>query len=911
MKTLSREDIPRMTNSTGIGGIGRNGGGSGGSGSGGNADYAAEAGHAQTADEATHAQSAVDVDSDSPAYNRWLRKDRADTAAGKITFSAGLESNAASTFNEVVTFVKQLTANVKAWFKQGIKIGSSSESTLGIDGSGNATLNDVDAAGNVSATGNVAAGVNLTVGNNATITGQAQAATMIANLFKTPDFSQIVGMIGLGFGVTTNQNGKATLQTDDLYVLGKMFVNSLNIREVTYIGGTYLLTPAGSTVAKVQKLYSSGTLSDTRTWSLGGTIHVGYRVLWKADDGTTGTMNYWQQGDQAFCQTFNITEPGDYENVENRRYYRLVCRVGQVTISGTQWHYADLANIASVNLYDSDGNIIYNVDGGTSFVGYEDNQGSEPGVDDKIVCLGSQAQTNRQGAIQLTAEGTASMGIYDGIKDFRPLTNYEIHFMSKEQVRMTATKFYWKSGSTTQSQSDYASGVSQQITNTNDRVSTAETNISTLTTTVNGHTTNISSLQQTSDAIKMQVNTFDNLLYNREFLPPAGNSNAQYTPDGWGVSGSYVYADTNLGIANNCRIVRFSQAGTSYNIHCLRQKIWDTDLNYHRLTAGKSHTLSFYAKGSGTLRIALGGMNEYLNSTVYIDGQSSTWVTSGTGKYCLVTISNASAFVRHTIQFTVGNINSLTAEADIYFNSYSGALQLNAPSLAAGRATGIDIKNGIVDIMADNFNVVNSDGEQTMGLNEDGDFEVSGTIKAKNFFHNICVWSPYTNYTTDSWYCDDAESQYAFEVDKYYTKQQIYDISGGAYAQPPTDGQAYDNFVHCSGASDIIYMTAVSWSSVKADNGIVILPRPEDYEGKVVDVMMRSYGTGTYQARIGCINDHMIEGVLSVGSDGSINISQQQTTQTLDIDSGTTKRLMAIRLTNLNACYWFELNANY
>lgn len=53
-----------------------------------------EATHAKTADEATHAGSTKDVDSDSPAYSRWLRKDTADTAQEAINFAKGLTAGA-------------------------------------------------------------------------------------------------------------------------------------------------------------------------------------------------------------------------------------------------------------------------------------------------------------------------------------------------------------------------------------------------------------------------------------------------------------------------------------------------------------------------------------------------------------------------------------------------------------------------------------------------------------------------------------------------------------------------------------------------------------------------------------------------------------------------------------------------
>ena len=399
VKVLNREAIQRM----GVGTAGSVGSGGSSRGDGGSSDisrYAYEAGK---------------LSENSEDWNKILRKDIADTA------------------REVITFAKGLIATLKSYFNGGIEVtGGTKTDTLNV-------TQDATIGRDLGVQRNVA------IGGNATVTGNVAAAQLIANLLKTPGFQEAVGMIGLGFGVTTDSQGRATLQTDDLLVLGRMIVNSLNIREVSYIGGTYLLTPAGSTVAKVQNLYASGTQSYSWNWSTSGSgTVVGYRVLWKADDGTTGTMNYWHQGDQAFCQTFNITEPGNYTQASNQRYWRLVCRVGQWTDeNGDVWHFADLANIATVYLRTSGGSTIYNVNGGTSFAGYENANGSVPQAEDKVVCLGSQADTTRQGAVQITAEGTASIGIYDGIGDYRPLTNYEIHYFSKEAVRMNASRFRW------------------------------------------------------------------------------------------------------------------------------------------------------------------------------------------------------------------------------------------------------------------------------------------------------------------------------------------------------------------------------------------------------------------------------------------------------------------------------------
>lgn len=343
---------------------------------------------------------------------KFISKVNNDTAQGLITFAAGLVSNAL------------------AWFKQGIKIGSSADSTLGIDANGNATLNNIT------------------------------AAELIASIFNTPGFIEAVGLAGKGFGVKTAQDGRAMLQTDDLLVLGRMIVNSLNVREVTYIGGIYLLTPAGSTVAAVQQIFAEeGNESFTNTWNINSELFinpvvVGYRLYWLADNGTTSTMNFWKQGDQAYSQTFNI-EAGVHENVSNSLWWRLVVGVGtddNPLGDGKEYHYADVADVDVVLLYDEYGDEILNPTGAASFIGKGNsyayvsnglNSYTVPVTGDKAVCIGSQTDSNRRGAIQLNTEGEASIGIYDGINNYNNLSTHEVHFLSKSQVRMSSRKFMW------------------------------------------------------------------------------------------------------------------------------------------------------------------------------------------------------------------------------------------------------------------------------------------------------------------------------------------------------------------------------------------------------------------------------------------------------------------------------------
>ena len=444
MKTLTRQGIQRMTTggTTVVGGSGSGSGGSGG----GSADYAAEAGHAQTADEATHATSAdsattaTNLDANSTDWEKIARKDIAQSIA------------------EIFTFAKGIVSTLVSKFKAGIKIGANDE--YQIDANGNASLRDISgrkiqASDDSSIGGDLDVVGNVGIESDLTVEGNITAAQVIAKVLKDPNFVAAVSMIGKGFGVTVDANGKSTLQTDDLLVLGQMIVNSLNIREVSYIGGTFLLTPAGSTVAKVMPLYADSTshIQYAQYWSTTESYYqVGYRLMWKADDGSVGTMNYWQAGDQAYCHTYNVTPAGSYTTAANRHYWRLVVRIGTKTVDGETFHYADVADQSYVYLPGET----------TQRVGCENTNGSVPAEGDKVVCLGSQTDSTRRGAVQITAEGESSIGIYDGINNYTSLSNFEIHYLSKTIVRMRSDKFTWRSyGGTLRTQANFESGISQ------------------------------------------------------------------------------------------------------------------------------------------------------------------------------------------------------------------------------------------------------------------------------------------------------------------------------------------------------------------------------------------------------------------------------------------------------------------
>ena len=187
-------------------------------------------------------------------------------------------------------------------FKQGLKLGDGEK---GVDADGNAVLGDV-------------------------------VVDRVHDVNSTPADRVVVG--AQGFDLYLGEDGKSHLYIDYLVARVKAFFAQLEIRRVSYSGGTTIFSNAGSTIAKVMKLKNG---NDT----------VAYKCYAIADDGTTKTMNWWHVGMMALCQTFNV-KPGTSNDVSNRYYWRLVVDTGQeVLADGKTYDYVVLSN-----LKDFDGN---------------------------------------------------------------------------------------------------------------------------------------------------------------------------------------------------------------------------------------------------------------------------------------------------------------------------------------------------------------------------------------------------------------------------------------------------------------------------------------------------------------------------------------------------------------------------
>ena len=195
----------------------------------------------------------------------YLSKTDDDTAQGLITFAKGLVSKAVAKMEQGVTFG---TGGYK------------------VDGSGDATLDGI----------------------------------------RSLDYDNASEQ---GFSIEKTAQGRYQAFLTNLTVWGKAVFNELEIRKLSYAGGNVYLSGAGSKIVKavpVKKVTDAA--SEAVTWeacAVDDADCAGWKCYLLADDGTTATMNHWQEGDQARCQTTGeITSAGSYEDVSNRSYWRTI-----------------------------------------------------------------------------------------------------------------------------------------------------------------------------------------------------------------------------------------------------------------------------------------------------------------------------------------------------------------------------------------------------------------------------------------------------------------------------------------------------------------------------------------------------------------------------------------------------------
>lgn len=138
-----------------------------------------------------------------------------------------------------------------------------------------------------------------------------------------------------GFSVEKEKNGKYHAFFTNLTIWGKARFHELEIRKLSYSGGNIYLSGAGSKLIKVVPVKKSVSADGVTSWvktTEDDIERVGWKCYLLADNGTTATMNDWQEGDQARCQTMGeIVSGGTYQNASNKSYWRTIPKGGVST----------------------------------------------------------------------------------------------------------------------------------------------------------------------------------------------------------------------------------------------------------------------------------------------------------------------------------------------------------------------------------------------------------------------------------------------------------------------------------------------------------------------------------------------------------------------------------------------------
>lgn len=159
-------------------------------------------------------------------------------------------------------------------------------------------------------------------GNNAMITQLGEA---FFRAIKSLDYDNAAEQ---GFSIEKEKNGKYHAFFTNLTIWGKAIFHELEVRKLSYSGGNIYLSGAGSKLIKVvpvKKSVSDGGVTSWVETSEDDVECVGWKCYLLADNGTTATMNDWQEGDQARCQTMGeIVSGGTYQNASNKSYWRTI-----------------------------------------------------------------------------------------------------------------------------------------------------------------------------------------------------------------------------------------------------------------------------------------------------------------------------------------------------------------------------------------------------------------------------------------------------------------------------------------------------------------------------------------------------------------------------------------------------------
>ncbi len=339
---------------------------------------------------------------------------------GITTFLKDLTMKAGTTFRELFAGYLQIKSGGSLNFENGGSITGVVDSTTSQDSTDKILTPYFGNTHYLSKTTDDIAQGHITFSQGLTADGTVKAnqGATFGEYVKSIDYDDATQT---GWGIVQRKDGKYSLNVTDLSVWGKAVFNNLTIRELSYVGGNLVFSPAASKIFAVKEVY--GKNDETEEQEL-----KGWKCYLLADDGTTATTNSWAVDDQARCETFNIKE-GVYENVSNKTYWRRITKV----------------STENEVITDDDGNVLYDE---KKFAWIQMSKldcmenSDIPAAGDTIVLEGNRTDTDRQSFVLKETWGDDApreIG-YTGINSYS-LTDKWVYEVGPKRVRF-ATQYF-------------------------------------------------------------------------------------------------------------------------------------------------------------------------------------------------------------------------------------------------------------------------------------------------------------------------------------------------------------------------------------------------------------------------------------------------------------------------------------
>ena len=402
-------------------------------------------------------------------------------------------------------------------------------------------------------------------------------------------------------------------------------------------------------------------------------------------------------------------------------------------------------------------------------------------------------------------------------------------------------------------------------------------NVSALSTIVNGIENSVSEIRQTSEAISLSVNSGwtgyikKPLAIDAELGELSFESIEEY--DYLGSVLEFEHAGGDWQLTYELKDGYNSLSGKTVTWFCIVRFV---DFEPNKTTAQICFGSGYESTNSGhqheavmvkvirsgavnNMTVESGLTNGENNEYAYYDSVPKTSMVSlGGGWYlCATTVTlhaNRSIIAGQTAQdYNVG-FNSTDGIWEVYYGNIiegSGYPTLEMIRADAGfQRAGIDIAKGKICSQADSFEWVNGNGETVLGMNSQGDAEFCGTVRAKNFYHNVCVDGRETyGYLTQGFkdYYEGTEDweQWLsrFVVGNYYTAEQISELSNGKI----DSGLQATGIIACTYDADVVLVPNRYNNSTDRN---IAFPRAADFAGKIIEVIDCAYTDGDVMGNI-------------------------------------------------------------